>query len=307
MDIGVVRHKRYKFIISDDAGTPILSFPHNVTSGKSLFDDAIISDSDTALIHKVIGSSRFDIKVLARDSRTGKAIIITPVLYPSMRVFAALFTDIEYTSACTVASESFSSLVFSSEEKGKLSRGYEKVYLALADALTLLNDVFADFSGGESFMRYLGRKAETAALVCGCEITTDIPIVTSSDAEDFDGGLLSMFLVACLFYAFSYSDMRKADVIFSRKEGRIAAKVVFPARNDRKLTRREAEKLKEEFYGVFAYIHSVCDRIGVPFSVIRDENITAEILPMKLDPSRLGLKVGFTRESAEDVIDILFC
>ena len=297
--------KGNRFLISDETGLPILSFPDNITDGKGLFD-GIISDSDVALISEAIRSFRYDAKIVARDMRTGRAVIISLSLYSSLRLLAAVFTDIDHKAACAVARESFSSLICSWEGKVRLSERHEQVYLSLAQTLSVLDTATSDFRGRESFMSYLQNKAEIASLLTGCEISVDIPMIKATDAEDFSGSLFSLFLITSLSYAFRYSDMRRADVVICRENGRIAARVEIPLGNERKMTDREAKKLRDDFYSMFFHIYSACDRLGAPFSVMRGDSIVIEIMPLKIDPSKLGLKVGFRIEKAEETLDLLF-
>lgn len=297
--------KGNRILISDETGLPILSFPDNITDGKGLFD-GIISDSDVALIREAIRSFRYDAKIVARDRRTGRAVIISLSLYSSLRLFAAVFTDIDHKAACAVARESFSSVLCSFEGKARLSERHEQVYISLAQTLSVLDTALSNFSGRESFMSYLQNKVEVASLLTGCEANVDVPMIKATDAEDFNGPLFSLFLITSLSYAFRYSDMRRADVTIYRKNGRIAARVEIPLQNERKMTEREAKRLRDDFYNMFFHIYSACDRLGAPFSVVRGESIVIEIMPLKIDPSKLGLKVGFGGGNAEKTLDLLF-
>lgn len=283
---------RYPFVIADDAGNVLVSSPYEICPNQNIFDPKNLSDIDVRFIQNAIERGLFWRKIIARNSKNGKAIIIVLNMFPSVRAIAAIYTDVDYKAAAALCGETFEDVVCSGVHCDGKMRKLEMAYSALSKAFSFVDTIFVsgNYDDSENYLLYLSKIIDAARFITGCDAELENLPLSKALNCNFDYPLFSLFLLSVLTFAFEVSDERRATIGVSFKDGRPEVTVSFCAPSKRNLKEQEKEMLRRRFYPIFEYIDSVCARINSPFYLIKEEIYSASIMPIRLDYSKIGLK-----------------
>lgn len=283
---------RYPFAITDDDGDVLISSPYNICPNHNIFDSENLSELDVRLIKSSIEQGLFWRKIIARNQKNGKSIIIILNMFPSVRTIAAIYTDIDYRAAAYLCSSTFENVMCVEPVCDEKTRRLEAVYLELSRAFSFADTVFVsgNYDDSENYLFYLSKIIDGIRLITGCEAELENLPLSKALNSDFDYPLFTLFLLTVLSFASEVSDERKATIAVSFKGGRPEITASFSTPSKRNLKEKEKEILRRRFSPIFEYIDSVCARMNAPFYLIKEDIYSASIMPIRLDYSKIGLK-----------------
>ena len=294
--------RRYPFVIADDAGSILFSSPPSLNIGDNIFSYDNLSAADIKLAKKRIFSGRYDNSILLRNKRDGKAVIISPCLFPSTRTLAVLYTDIDYGIAADLCNLHFPEVAVNERNNIKETIRHERVYPVLSNVIFSSRIMFnANYNAEyeDDFGMYLRDKIKEIAHLTYCSFDLIFEDELSPDMiESFDGGIFSFYMLLMLSVASELSPERKADIRLSRRQNDLKVKIYIDAPHDKKYIEGFEYRFKYALYK----LDEVCYRINIPSYFIRNGVFETGIIPSRPDFSKAELKAreGYLKDQEQD-------
>lgn len=287
---------RYPFVITDDAGYAILSYPSLSENKKCFFSGENFSPEELTFLFGRIREYKLSSLILLKERKKGRAVFVSPFVFSSARVLIALVSDIDYDIAASVCTFSKCNVAMSKNVQKKLGKSHEKAYESICNAIYFLRNATDAYSNGGDFYKYLRNMVESISHMTFCKVNVDLPKAqyALNCPQNFDSGILSLYLTVMMSAASYASEKRIAGIDFLIENDLLCASVSFSALMDKSVL----SDFEEKFSGAVAMLDSICAENNLPMYFYRDGIFKSGIIPCRIENNLMGLKAkaGFLKD-----------
>ena len=288
---------RYPFVITDDAGYAILSYPSLSENKKCFFSGENFSSEELTFLFGRIREYKLSSLILLKECKKGRAVFVSPFVFSSARVLIALVSDIDYDIAASVCTFSKCNVAMRKNVHKKLGKSHEKAYESICNALYFLTNATDAYSNGGDFYKYLGNMVEAISHMTFCKVNMNLGSRTQyamNCPPNFDSGLLSLYLTVMMSAASYASEKRIAEIDFLIENDLLCASVSFSALMDKSVL----SDFEEKFSGAVSMLDSICAENNLPMYFYRDGIFKSGIIPCRIENNLMELKakVGFLKD-----------
>ncbi len=278
---------RYPLIITDDAGYVLLSYPALAEKNECFFSGENFSPDELNFLTRKIREYRLGNLFLLRERKKGRAVFVSPYVFASTRTLIALVSDIDYDMAACVCEYSHSDVAMSNKAEGKLGKKHERAYESICNILYSLRSATDTYSHGEDFYKYLCGMVDAVSHMTFCKANVDFePQYMMPCPDNFDSGVLSLYLFIMMSAASFASGERSAEIKFFVEKDVLCVSVNFSAFMDKKLL----SDFEAKFSPAVAILYSICAENNLPMYFYREGVFKSGIIPCRIENSLMGLK-----------------
>ncbi len=278
---------RYPFIITDDVGYAVLSYPSLSENKKCFFSGENFSPDELSFLFKRIREYRIGKLILLKESKKGRAVFVSPFVFASTRMLVALVSDIDYDIAASVCAFSHGDVAMSCKADEKLGKCKEKAYVSICDILYSLKIATDSYSHGEDFYKYLCNMVNEVSRMTFCKANVDFePLYSMPCPDNFDSGILSLYLLMMMSASSFASPKRSAEIGFSVYNDVLSVSFSFSALMDKK----QLSDFEDKFSTAVKILDSICAENNLPIYFYRDGIFKSGIIPCRIENSMQGLK-----------------
>lgn len=289
---------RYPFVITDDAGYAILSYPSLSENNKCFFSGENFSPAELDFLFVRIREYKLGNLLLLKERKNGRAVFVSPFVFASARVLIALVSDIDYDTASAVCAFSHGDVAMRNKAEKKLGKSHEKAYESICHTLYCLKSATDAYSYGGDFYKYLLGMVEAISHMTFCKANAVFAPQTAVNCpNNFDSGILSLYLMIMMSAVSYASGERNAEIVFSFYNDLLCVSISFLALMDKSLL----SDFEEKFSGAVAMLDSICAENNLPMYFYRDGIFKSGMIPCRIENSRMGLKAkaGFLKDEQE--------
>ena len=289
---------RYPFVITDDAGYAVLSCPSFSENKKCFFSCENFSSDELTFLFSRIRECKLRNTMLLKESKKGNAVFVSPFLFGGTRMLVALCSDIDYDIASSVCAFSRSDVAVSTAADKKLGKKHEKAYKSICDILYSLKNATDAYLYEDDFYKYLGNMVEAVSHMTFCKANVNFePQYVTECPDNFDAGILSLYLFIMMSAASFASDKRCAEIDIS-----IESDVLFvPVRFSAPMDKKALADFEEKFSYAVSVLDGICAENNLPMYFYRDGVMRSGIIPCRIENGIIGLKarVGYLKDEQE--------
>ncbi len=285
-------YKRYPFAIADEDGNVLFLSDMRLDLGDNILSFENVCGADLSLVKKVVSEGRFLNVVLYENRKNSRAVFLLPMLFPSVRVFIAIYADLDYKSAAELCFSHFDCVLLRELHYDvKVGRKHEKLYPAISDIIYSAKTMFSSDVEDEDvrFEDHLLGKIKEIGRFCFCfpEVCYSTP-VSHFSSERFDAEIFGYYILLILSAASYLSKERSAKIDIACDGDRIYVKTDIEI-GDQAVLR----DFEDRFRLAVQKLDFVCSRLNMPFYFVKDGTLQSGILPLRQELSELGLKVPY--------------
>ena len=291
MDMNAYKeYKRSPFAITDEEGCLLFLSDPRLEIGDNIFSCDNICVEDLSLVNKIVSEGRFLNLVLYENRKNSRAVFLLPMLFPSVRVFIAVYTELDYKTAAELCSSHYDCVLLREiRENVKMCRRHEKLYPVISDLIYFARTMFSlpEEEDDVRFEEHLLEKIKEMGRICFCFPRVCFGTsVSHFSTERFDTAIFCYYMLLMLSAASYLSKERSANIDISCEGDRLYVKTDIEIGD---------EDLLKAFEGRFGpavqKLDFVCSRLNMPFYFVNDGIFHSGILPLRQELSELGLKV----------------
>lgn len=289
---------RYPFVITDDAGYEVLSYPSLKENNECFFSGDNFSPEELSFLYRRIRECRFGNLIVLKESKNGNAVFVSPFSFASTRTLIAVISDINYDIVASICTFSFSDVILNKKSEVSPKKEYEKSYDDVSNILYYLNQATDYYSYVGDFCKYLESMVEAISHMTFCKVTVNFESrYLMRCFENFDSGIFALYLFVMMSIASFASPNRNAELNFCVKDDLLLVSFSFPAFMDKAFF----DGLEKRFSNAVAKLDSICAENNLPVYFYRDGVFKSGIIPCRIENDCIGLKArrGFLKDKQQ--------
>ncbi len=290
---------RYPLVATDEAGYVLFSYPEVLEKDECYFAPSNFSSEEISFLHKRIKEHGFGNLILLKERKNGKAVFVSPYLFPTARALVAIASDIDFDIAAAICSFSHKDIVISERYEDKLGKRHEKVYENICNIIYALKNSAGVYSHEKDFHEHLSAMVNAVSYMTFCRAKVNFePAYSMPCPDNFDSAFLGFYLIIMMSAASFASSERSAIIDLSMRADSLCVKLSFSAIMDKAVL----TDFEEKFSSAVSMLDSLCAKNNLPMYFYRDGVFRSGIIPCRIENSLLGLKarIGFLKDEKQE-------